>query len=343
MIDKTADFEDRLVFDAIRIWNKKTKEMCLLQSGYKINVPTASGNLPFLSLEGKSNVKNYLFMMKITHISNVGDIFESDIVDYSVSDLCRSVGVVMYDKEKFRWCVQDTKTPEYAFGFDKCQINKVVGNIYETPKFLSYSLEWIYKSLRISVPDAIAKQVTAAPANNEKKQYATLNEEIPGLSGHEPEKTLIPQIDASVLRTRCKNKEPEDIKEKAPSKNQVDVFIEYKINEDRSGNWLYRLQSPDGVHVQEKSGRFNKIGDEGYYMVASALIALNRLTRPFDSINVHTNSKILNDILNDKLAFWKKYDWKKPDGSDLNHRTLLMELDKVVSKVGGNVHANLLS
>lgn len=242
-------------------------------------------------------------MKKITSISIKGQnrpVYESDIVDYiSVSDDTseRCVGVIVYDKEKFLFGIQSvddsTITPLF-----QAKILNILGNLYDHPEYLGWTLETIYRKKGIDMPE--------------------LPEEHTKASGSKAESAYLKNFD--ILTGKM-----------TESEDGVDLYIGTLTCEDRAF-WAYSVES-DG-HITELSGRFLEKDSETYCESMAVLIALSHIKKPDRMIRIHIASRPAETALDYDFLTRHQKDLSHYQEVGIGITRILEEIRKNIDRIG---------
>lgn len=287
------DFRNKFEFMSILFTNS---ESFYINDGYKI---VKSSYLPtgtFLTLKKNgTNIRSNDFCLQVISADDghSPDVFEMDLIKYSIPEMRTGYGAVGYDKEKYMWIVKDIDDKK-SFPLYKCKIEKILGNLCKDPDLLEHPLENVQTQPRDSLyaittdfPDVIQRN-----EEHDEHQYAALDEEVPGLGN------VLTQKDSGAQETAA---------------SPVHVYASTKNDAHGKVSWYYCLESDKGS--KSDCGLFNKQGMEPqYYFFACANIALTQLRKP-KSIVLHTPIKGLNNMVNSLTE--KKLDvdtWKYKNG-----------------------------
>lgn len=320
-----ANFEDRFDISGIRFYSEDLKRTVCTDFGYRITKGPKGAYVTGTKESHSSKYFNY--MMKVASITTIDgeskDLYTQDLVDYIVPGTNqRAAGVIVYDKDRYFYAVQDVYTNIYHPLY-QCIICQVFPNIYDRPELVGLKVETVYSKLGREMKPYKPEEKLE---KTEKREYAYIDEPIPGI-------TDAPKETPKAVPTEVP-------KEAAPvtanSQQHVDVYIA-PAKVDGAMCWSYKLA--DKGHELKQKGKFNQTDkNEGYYAAANLVIALSKLNNTADEITIHSAYTPLLQILEEgMLDKWSKNNWMKPDGTAVKNAEVLKQIQANLTRIGGNI------
>jgi ribonuclease HI len=298
---KLKEFEERFEISGIRANITGRKTYCA-SSGYRLMFPKDEGK-SYFSFASPKSITKADYMLKVAtirqpRVGNLLDVYEQDIVDYSKEDASsRSLGVIIYDKEKFMIAIKDVKTNETS-PFYQVKIFNVFGSIYDIPEVLDMDLAAAYEHL----------EMTYIKEEKNKKEVT------------------LPLTVSAVLN------KPAVGSDSIPHLPVADVYVDI-FSLGKKAYWSYRIYQGD--YEKKDAKPFKTPGmRSGDYHVSAAIIALSNVTGPC-AIRLHSNSNILSKLLEcNDLTQPEQKGLKNAGGNMLSNMDSLQQLNKIIKSAG---------
>lgn len=320
-------YEDRFELKGARFFADDQKKTVYVGSGYRIVKGVNSSYITGNKESHSAKFDNYMLQVgPVKVFEDMKDLYTQDLVDFIDEEGKRTAGVVIYDSTNFLFAVKDFKGENHPL--HACKIMFIFPHVYERPDLIGMSLSDIYRKLGLKMREEL-------PADEITELESQAMEETASESKQE-------EISAE-LAEKIKKNAPVPLRPKLAAEKKteeasaLDLFIAVEKHEDNAV-WKYLMEY--GGKKAGNKGKFNKAGNDGYYMAASLAIALSKINcseKKKLPIRIHTDSKVLHNILmGGLLDVWSSSGWRKDSGEAVKNADILMAIKNHLDRLGGS-------